>query len=169
MAVYPAETIEAHRAFIAHRRASRPGGEYRTPTDEEWDASLAHFEKRKVSVGTCARAFGSPCIHEHACVRCSLLRPDPTQQPRLVEIPDTFFARIAEAEREGWLGEVEDLQVSLVGAQGKLSQLDAEMSRRARAVDLGVPAFRQMPTATERPLDQVGRRGEFSEDRQGPS
>jgi hypothetical protein len=169
LAVYPAETIEAHRAFIARRRASPPGGEYRTPTDEEWDASLAHFEKRKVSVGTCARAFGSPCIHEHACVRCSLLRPDPTQQPRLVEIPDTFFARIAEAEREGWLGEVEDLQVSLVGAQGKLSQLDAEMSRRARAVDLGVPAFRQMPTATERPLDQVGRRGEFSEDRQGPS
>ncbi|MFD8936324.1 tyrosine-type recombinase/integrase, partial [Streptomyces sp. NPDC059578] len=26
-AVYPAETIEAHRAFIARRRASRPGEE----------------------------------------------------------------------------------------------------------------------------------------------
>ena len=28
---------------------------------------LAHFEKRKVSVGTCARAFASPCVHEYAC------------------------------------------------------------------------------------------------------
>ena len=54
-ALYPAETIEAHRAFIARRRATRPSEEYRTPTDEEWDAFLTHFEKRKVSVGTCAR------------------------------------------------------------------------------------------------------------------
>ena len=64
-AVYPAEAIEAHRAFIARRRATRPSEEYRTPTEEEWDAFLAHFEKRKVSVGTCARAFASPCVHEH--------------------------------------------------------------------------------------------------------
>ncbi len=64
-AVYPAETIQAHCAFIARRRATRPSEEYRTPTDEEWDAFLAHFEKRKVSVGTCARAFGTPCIHGH--------------------------------------------------------------------------------------------------------
>lgn len=45
-AVYPAETIEAHRAFISRRRASRPSEEYRTPTDEEWDAFLAHFNRR---------------------------------------------------------------------------------------------------------------------------
>ncbi|MEV0766967.1 site-specific integrase [Nocardia salmonicida] len=38
-AVYPAETIEAHRAFIARRRSVRPGEEYRTPTDEEWTHS----------------------------------------------------------------------------------------------------------------------------------
>ncbi|MGW1154764.1 tyrosine-type recombinase/integrase [Streptomyces rubiginosohelvolus] len=119
-AVYPAETIEAHRAFIARRRASRPGEEYRIPTEEEWDSFLSHFEKRKVSIGTCARAFGSPCIHEHACVRCSLLRPDPAQRSRLADIRDNLIARIAEAEREGWLGEVEGLQASLAGAQGKL-------------------------------------------------
>ncbi|MFD5569431.1 tyrosine-type recombinase/integrase [Streptomyces cadmiisoli] len=66
-AIYPAETIEA-RAFIARRRASRPSEEYRTPTEEEWDAFLTHFEKRKVSIGTCGRAFSSPCVHEHACL-----------------------------------------------------------------------------------------------------
>ncbi|MFI6493264.1 hypothetical protein [Streptomyces sp. NPDC050564] len=48
-AVHPAETIEAHRAFIARRRATRPSEEYRTPTEEEWDAFLAHFESSEKS------------------------------------------------------------------------------------------------------------------------
>lgn len=65
LAIYPADAIEAHRAFIARRRTLRPSEEYRTPTSEEWDAFLAHFEKRKLSLGTCARAFGTSCIHEH--------------------------------------------------------------------------------------------------------
>ncbi|MGI5335890.1 hypothetical protein ACQEVS_00080 [Streptomyces sp. CA-181903] len=49
--ICPAETIKAHRAFIDRHRASRPSEESRTPTEEEWDAFLAHFEKRKVSIG----------------------------------------------------------------------------------------------------------------------
>jgi integrase len=140
-AVYPAETIEAHRAFIARRRATRPSEEYRTPTDEEWDAFLAHFEKRKVSVGTCARAFGTPCVHEHACVRCSLLRPDPTQRTRLEEIRDNLEARIIEAKREGWLGEVEGLQVSYSGVKDKLTQIDATLQRPTPTTELGMPEF----------------------------
>jgi len=140
-AVYPAEAIEAHRAFIARRRATRPSEEYRTPTDEEWDAFLAHFEKRKVSVGTCARAFASPCVHEHACVRCSLLRPEPAQRARLEEIRDNLHDRIAEAEREGWLGEIEGLKVSVAGTEDKLAQIDATLRRQDQAVQLGMPAF----------------------------
>ena len=140
-AVYPAETIEAHRAFIARRRATRPSEEYRTPTDDEWDSFLAHFEKRKVSVGTCARAFGSPCVHEHSCVRCSLLRPDPAQRGRLEEIRDNLEARIIEAKREGWLGEVEGLQVSYTGVKDKLAQVDATIRRKSATTELGVPPF----------------------------
>lgn len=140
-AIYPAETIEAHRAFIARRRATRPSEEYRTPTDQEWDSFLAHFEKRKVSVGTCARAFGSPCVHEHACVRCSLLRPDPAQRARLEEIRDNLEARIIEAKREGWLGEVEGLQVSYSGAKDKIAQIDGALQRRSSSVELGMPTF----------------------------
>jgi integrase len=143
-AVYPTEAIDAHRAFIARRRAVRPGEEYRTPTDDEWDNFLAHFERRKVSVGTCARAFNTPCIHEHACVRCSLLRPDPAQRPRLAEIHDNLNARIAEAHHEGWLGEIEGLQVSLAGAQQKLTQLDATANRLTSAVNIGMPTFAQI-------------------------
>lgn len=54
-----------------------------------------------------------------------------------MEIRDNLLARIAEAERQGWFGEVEGLQVSLAGANDKLAQLD----RRARntTVDLGIP------------------------------
>jgi Phage integrase family len=150
-AVYPAEAIEAHRAFIARRRATRPSEEYRTPTDEEWDAFLAHFEKRKVSVGTCARAFATPCVHEHACIRCSLLRPDPAQRGRLEEIRANLHDRIAEAEREGWLGEIEGLKVSLAGTEDKLTQIDTTLRRQASAVQLGMPAFPDMVARTATP------------------
>ncbi|MGW2184996.1 tyrosine-type recombinase/integrase [Streptomyces sp. NPDC001719] len=143
-AIYPAEAIEAHRAFIARRRALRPSEEYRTPTPEEWDQFLGHFEKRKLSIGTCGRAFGTPCIHEHACIRCSMLRPDPDQRQRLLEIRDNLIDRIAEAEREGWLGEVEGLRVSLSAAEGKIAQLDHSVRIRSESVDLGMPSFTQV-------------------------
>lgn len=123
-AVYPEEAVHAHLAFLARRRALRPSEEYRTPTDDEWQEFLGHFERRKVSIGTCARAFGTPCIHEHACVRCPLLWPDPAQRARLVDIRDNLASRIDEARREGWLGEVEGLRVSLAGATDKLAQID---------------------------------------------
>ena len=138
-AVYPDEAIQSHLAFLARRRALRPTDEYRAPTDEEWQQFLGHFERRKVSIGTCGRAFGSDCIHEHACVRCALLWPDPGQRPRLAEIRDNLAARIAEAEREGWLGEVEGLQVSLAATEDKLAQLDKR--RTATTVELGNPTL----------------------------
>ncbi|BCJ55896.1 hypothetical protein Asp14428_73710 [Actinoplanes sp. NBRC 14428] len=53
-----------------------------------------------------------------------MLWPDPAQRDRLAEIRGNLIARIAEAEREGWLGEVEGLQISLAGAEDKLAQLD---------------------------------------------
>nr|WP_214661580.1 integrase [Streptomyces polyasparticus] len=144
-ATFPTEAVEAHRAFIARRRALRPSEEYRTPTTEEWDSFLGHFERRKLSVGICARAFGTPCIHEHACIRCSMLRPDPAQRTRLTEIRNNLMARITEAEREGWLGEIEGLEVSLAGANEKLAQLDDHLERPSRIVDLGMPAITGKP------------------------
>lgn len=137
-AVYPQEAIRSHLAFLARRRSLRPTGEYRVPTDEEWAEFLGHFERRKVSTGTCGRAFGTPCIHEHACIRCPMLWPDPAQRERLAEIRGNLLARIAEAEREGWLGEVEGLKVSLAGAEDKLAQIDRRS--RSHPINLGMPA-----------------------------
>jgi hypothetical protein len=139
-AVYPEEVISAHRAFITRRRALRPAEEYRTPTDEEWEEFLGHFERRKLSLGTCGRAYATPCIHEHACIRCPLLRPDPAQRPWLAEIRDNLTARIGEAQREGWTGEAEGLRVSLAAAGHKLAQMDEITAhRRAAPVHLGMP------------------------------
>jgi hypothetical protein len=66
-AIYPEDVIAHHRAFIDRRRAGRPGEEYRDLTAAEWDEFLAHFELRKVALGTCGRDFGTPCAHENAC------------------------------------------------------------------------------------------------------
>jgi len=63
----------------------------------------------------------------------------------LEEIRDNLLARISEAEREGWLGEVEGLKVSLAGAEEKLTQLD-----RRPTVHLGMPDISRIvePTVT---------------------
>ena len=71
-----------------------------------------------------------------------MLWPDPDQRPRMVEIRDNLTARIAEAEREGWHGEVEGLRVSLAGAEAKLAQVDRRPGHRG-AVDLGLPTITQ--------------------------
>jgi integrase len=143
-AVYPEEVINGHRAFIARRRALRPSEEYRTPTDEEWDEFLGHFERRRVALGDCGRAWGTSCPHEHSCVRCPLLRIDPAQRPRLSGIRDNLTARIDEARQQGWAGEAEGLKVSLAAANAKLAQLDGLTARRNAAVSLGMPAFRDI-------------------------
>jgi integrase-like protein len=140
-AVYPEEVINGHRAFLTRRRALRPSEEYRTPTDEEWAQFIGHFEHRKVSIGDCGRSYDTPCIHEHSCLRCPLLRPDPTARPRLIQIRDNLIARIAEAESHRWFGEAEGLKVSLAGARAKLAEMDQITARRNQTVQLGVPAF----------------------------
>src|SRR5688500_6175212 len=46
-------------------------------------------------------------------------RPNPS--PATGRDRDNLHARIAEARREGWLGEVDGLQISLIGAREKLA------------------------------------------------
>lgn len=74
VAVYDHDVIEHHRAFISRRRNQRPSDEYRDVTHTEWDEFLDHFEHRKVELGTCGRAYATPCHHEHACIRCPVLQ-----------------------------------------------------------------------------------------------
>lgn len=146
-ATYPEETIEAHRAWIARRRSTRPSAEYRTPTEQEWDEFLGHFQRRKVSLGTCGRAYNTGCGHEHACIRCPMLQPDPAQRPRLVEVRDNLHDRITEAGDQGWLGEIEGLQISLAAADSKLTDLD-RLTTRQTTVHLGMPTLDRLAGRT---------------------
>ena len=66
--------------------------------------------------------------------------PSPGQRHRIAEIRDNLIARIAEAEREGWLGEIEGLKISLAGANDKLAQIDRR-SQAPTTVSLGMPGL----------------------------
>ncbi|QCX82648.1 Phage integrase family protein (plasmid) [Streptomyces sp. YIM 121038] len=140
-AIYPEDVINHHRSFIARRRSLRPSEEYREPTAQEWQDFLAHFELRKVALGVCARDFGTPCVHEHACIRCPVLRPDPEQGPRLEEIHANLLDRLQEAKEQGWLGEVTAIEASLAAAEQKLAAM-RDLAARHTTVHLGMPDFR---------------------------
>ncbi|MEE4587987.1 MULTISPECIES: hypothetical protein [Streptomyces violaceusniger group] len=60
-----------------------------------------------------------------------------------MEIRDNLLDRIAEADREGWLGGIEGLRVSLAGAEAKIGQLDA--AAPGDPVLLGLPTPRPTP------------------------
>src|SRR5712664_2913714 len=57
-------------------------------------------------------------------IRCPMLRVDPRQRERLIGIIRNLAARIGEAKINGWLGEVEGLQISLNAAEAKLTSMD---------------------------------------------
>jgi integrase len=142
-AIYPEDVIVHHRAFIARRRAERPSEEYRDLTVAEWDEFLAHFELRKVALGTCGRDHGTPCAHENACVRCPLLRVDPAQMPRLQEIHTNLLDRLQEAKEQGWLGEVAAIETTMATAAQKLEAMRS-LAVHQTTIQLGMPDFRSI-------------------------
>ena len=125
-AVFQDDLIRTYRAFVDKRRSARPPEEYRQPTDAEWEEFEEHFALRRVELGSCARPYGSICQHEHACIRCPVLRVDPAQMERLAAIATSLEDRIAEATERGWAGEVQQLQVSLQAARDKLAKQHPE-------------------------------------------
>jgi hypothetical protein len=124
VAVYTEEVIRHYRTFTDQGRARRPRDEYREPTDAEWTEFRDHFQLRKVALGTCERPYGTPCQHEHACIRCPVLRLDFAQVPRLLQIEINTRERLNEAHRMQWLGEAAALEESLRHISGKKQQVE---------------------------------------------
>ncbi|WP_162907546.1 tyrosine-type recombinase/integrase [Allorhizocola rhizosphaerae] len=122
VAVYEEEVIRHYRAFIDAGRARRPNEEYREPTDTEWAEFRDHFQLRKVALGICDRPYGTPCQHEHACVRCPMLRLDLQQLPRLLQIETNHRDRLEEARKMQWLGEVAAIEEGLRHIETKKQQ-----------------------------------------------
>jgi integrase len=141
-AVFDEELVRSYQTFLARRRAARPAAEHRLATDDEWREFQQHFQTRQLELGTCGRPYGTPCRHEHACIRCPSMRLDPRARPRLVSIIRNLGDRINEARDHGWLGEVDGLQTSLAAATEKLTNLDRINTRAAPGrTDLGMPTL----------------------------
>jgi integrase len=113
VAIYPEAVVRQVQAHTARRRALRPAEEYREPTAAEWREFEQHFRRRKLALGDCYRPYGTDCPHEHACVRCPMLRMDPAQLPRLLSIEQDTHRLLAEARAKGWDGEVLGLETTL--------------------------------------------------------
>jgi hypothetical protein len=119
----------------AARRCGLPRNTAPPPTPNGRNSSATSNAARSPPASAAARS--APPASTNAVLRCALHWPDPAQRPRIAEIRDNLIARIAEAEREGWLGEAEGLKISLAGAEDKLAQVDR---RSRRTTDLGMPA-----------------------------
>lgn len=113
VAVFDEDVVRHYQLHLASRRALRPDHEYAQVTADEWDEFEEHFDKRKVELGACGRPYGTPCAHEHACVRCPMLHVEPRMILRLDELEADLIARRERAENEGWSGEVDGLDLTL--------------------------------------------------------
>lgn len=143
VAVFDEQIVSHYQQFLAHRRALRPQEEYRDLTPQEWTDFEEHFDKRKVELGSCARPYGTPCKHEHACIRCPMLNINPSMLPRLIDIETDLLTRQVRAQQEGWLGELEGIALTLT----LLEQKKREVQRlHPTSALLGMPTARTRTT-----------------------
>ena len=124
-AVYQKDVFEAYDRFIDSRRQARPSAEYREPTRAEWDEFIEHFGQRRIALGNCHRPYGSDCTHEHACLRCDFCEVEPSQARRLDAIRNNLRAQVDEAQKNRWLGDVDQLRITIEHADRKAARLAA--------------------------------------------
>jgi integrase len=144
VAVFDEDVVRHYQLHLVRRRQLRPAEEYRDPTGAEWHEFEGHFDKRKVELGACGRPYGTPCAHEHACVRCPMLHVEPDMAYRLDEIEADLIARRDRAEGEGWRGELEGIEVTLDQLRSKREQ--AQRISPTGPVALPSPTFRGQST-----------------------
>jgi hypothetical protein len=99
-----------------------------------------NFDKRKVELGSCGRPYQTPCQHEHACIRCPMLQVNPKMLPRLDELEADLHQRRDRAVSEGWLGEMEGIDLTLRFLADKRNQTN-RLTKVTGPVDLGIPTL----------------------------
>lgn len=139
VAVFNEDLVRHYQAYLERRRTQRPADEYRRASDAEWTEFEDHFDKRKVELGTCGRPYGMPCQHEHACIRCPVLHIDPKMLARLDDLETDLVARKERAQTEGWLGEIEGIDLTLSFLRNKRTRAQ----RLTAPTHLGLPGMRQ--------------------------
>jgi integrase len=136
--VFQEDVIRHYQAHLAGRRNARPTHEYRAATATEWDEFEEHFDKRKVELGQCGRPYATACEHEHACIRCPMLHVDPEMIDRLDQIDADLAARRKQAQTEGWLGELDGIDLTRQFLAEKRSQATRQTTY------LGLPSRRDL-------------------------
>ncbi len=144
VAVFDEDVVRHYQLHLTRRRQLRPKEEYRRTSAQEWHEFEEHFDKRKVELGGCGRPYGTPCAHEHACVRCPMLHVEPQMVPRMDEIEADLLARQERAVAEGWHGEIEGIEVTL----------DHLRSKRERVTRLRPVGPVALPSPVLRPTDE---------------
>ncbi|MDX2817684.1 integrase [Streptomyces sp. PA03-5A] len=139
--MFDEDVIRHYQEHLEHRRQIRPTDEYRDTTSDEWTEFEEHFDRRKVELGSCGRPYGTPCQHEHACIRCPMLHVNPKMLARLTELEADLLQRRAQAEAKGWIGEIGGIDLTLTFLRAKRD----ETQRRAQrpTLHLGIPARRR--------------------------
>ncbi|WP_234375431.1 site-specific integrase [Streptomyces sp. CB01373] len=140
VAVFDEDVIRHYQKFLHQCREIRPEGEYRNTTEQEWTEFEEHFNKRKVELGSCARPYGTPCQHEHACIRCPMLQINPKMLARLDELEEDLQARRKRAAAEQWLGEIDGIDLTLTFLRAKRDE--ARWLSRRSPLNLGLPHAR---------------------------
>lgn len=148
VATYPTEVFAAYDAFLARRRAQRPADEYRRPTPEELAEFAEHFGRRRVELGDCVRPYGTGCSHEHACIRCDYLHVAAEQADRLNAIEQDLYQRVDQAREQHWLGDVDQLHVTLEHLKAKKGQVDLTLTTRPAAALLAAAPLLTVPALT---------------------
>jgi integrase len=141
VAVFQEDVVRHYQSHLARRRAMRPEHEYQPVTDTEWTEFEEHFDKRKLELGNCGRPYATPCSHEHACIRCPMLQVDTKMIPRLNDIEADLSLRRKRAEDEGWVGEIEGLDLTLSFLVSK--RTEAMRWIRRDHVPLGMPTAKR--------------------------
>ncbi|GAA3310862.1 hypothetical protein ACFQHS_42395 [Nonomuraea dietziae] len=142
VAVFDEDVVRHYQDFLARRRTLRPSEEYRPATSDEMIEFEEHFDKRKVELGSCGRPYGTDCQHEHACIRCPMLHVNPKMLPRVEELEADLRLRRDRAVVEGWLGELEGIDLTLRYLHDKRQQAQ-RLLKITREVDLGMPQIRR--------------------------
>lgn len=127
VATYSDDVVRHFLAHQARRRALRPPSEYREPTHQELEQFSEHFGKRLVALGTCHRPYQTPCIHEHACIRCTMLAVDPAQLLQLQVLERDLETQLVMAKERQWDGESEGLSTTLDHLRRKKTQAEERL------------------------------------------
>ena len=136
--VFAEDVIVHYQRYLDTRRSLRPAEEYRPATNEEWDEFEEHFDKRKVELGSCGRPYGTPCSHEHSCIRCPMLHVNPKMVGRLDELEIDLLDRRQRALTEEWKGEIEGIDLTLQCLRDKRDETK-RMTRTTTTISLGMP------------------------------